>query len=60
MWICNTRQTFLVIENPKFWDMIADLSTDAADLLPVSADRASNLVVSEFKKQRPVLIGNLR
>ena len=39
--------------------MITDLSTDAADLLPLSANTARNWVVSEFMKQRDILAEKL-
>jgi hypothetical protein len=59
MWISTSRQAFLVVEEPKFREMIADLSPDAAAILPKCSDTIRNWVVSEFEKQKEFMIQRL-
>ena len=59
LWFSLSRQAFLVVEDPKFHDMIAALSIDAAELLPKSANTIREWVVKEFHIQRNFLIERL-
>ena len=42
MWISTNRQAFLVIEESKFREMIADLSPDTTAILPKCSDTIHN------------------
>jgi hypothetical protein len=55
MWICISRQVFLVVEEPLFHEMIADLSMEAAEMIP-SSNTIHGWIVKEFKRQRSFLI----
>ena len=55
MWISTSRQAFLVIEHPKFRDMISDLSIDAAEMLPKSSNTIRKAIITQFEKQKDVL-----
>src|SRR5215471_12837900 len=54
-WIAVSRQAFLVIQEPKFREMIADLSIEAESIIPKSANTIRSWVVSEFQKQKEIL-----
>ncbi len=51
LWLSLSRQVFMVIEDPKFRDMIATLSADTAELLPKSHNTIHEWVLKEFDKQ---------
>ena len=55
LWICVCRQAFRVVENEKFRDMIADLSPEAMDMLPKSANTIRSWVINEFNKQKDII-----
>ena len=59
MWISVSLQAFVVIEEPKFRDMIADLSLDVANMLPKCADTIRSWILSQHKDQKAILIERL-
>ena len=54
-WIAVSRQAFLVIEEPVFQEMIADLSVEAASIILKSANTVREWVIAEFRKQKEIL-----
>lgn len=60
MWMCVSRQAFLVVEEPLFKEMIADLSWNAASMLPKCSDTIRSWIVSEFKQQKAHILEHLR
>jgi hypothetical protein len=50
-WICVSRQAFVAIEQPLFHEMIAYLSLDTAQALPLSGSIIRNWIINELKRQ---------
>src|SRR5579859_1165448 len=55
-WISVSRQAFVVVEEPKFRDMIGDLSIEAEAMIPKSGNTVRKRVKEEFIRQREILI----
>jgi len=56
MWTCVSRQALVVVEEPKFHEMISHLSKDMVEMLPKSGNTVRKWILDEFKYQRNILI----
>jgi hypothetical protein len=55
-WIFVSCQAFVVVEEPKFHDMIADLSIKAEAMIPKSSNTIHKRIKEEFIRQCVILI----